>query len=241
MMRLSEAGASIGVAHQGADAEFNAVGTDSRAVEPGMLFVALKGERFDGHDYVREVLARGAAGAMVEPAWAAANPGLPLLVVNDTRLALGQLAASWRSRFAIPLIGVTGSNGKTTVKEMCAAILCAHFAGTAESVLATQGNLNNDIGLPLTLLKLRATHRAAVIEMGMNHPGEIDYLTRIAVWARRVSRCSTPMTRRPGSGTSCRANAARSVSAWIRRPKCAVATRRMVWEATCCWRLPPES
>ena len=181
MMRLSEAGASIGVAHQGADAEFNAVGTDSRAVEPGMLFVALKGERFDGHDYVREVLARGAAGAMVEPAWAAANPGLPLLVVNDTRLALGQLAASWRSRFAIPLIGVTGSNGKTTVKEMCAAILCAHFAGTAESVLATQGNLNNDIGLPLTLLKLRASHRAAVIEMGMNHAGEIDYLTHLAI------------------------------------------------------------
>ena len=181
MMRLSEAGASIGVAHQGADAEFNAVGTDSRAVAPGMLFVALKGERFDGHDYVREVLAKGAVGAMVEPAWAAANPGLPLLVVNDTRLALGQLAASWRARFAIPLIGVTGSNGKTTVKEMCAAILCAHFAGAAESVLATQGNLNNDIGLPLTLLKLRATHRAAVIEMGMNHPGEIDYLTRIAV------------------------------------------------------------
>jgi UDP-N-acetylmuramoyl-tripeptide--D-alanyl-D-alanine ligase len=181
MMRLSEAGASIGVAHQGTDAEFNAVGTDSRAVTPGMLFVALKGERFDGHDYVREVLAKGAVGAMVEQAFAVANPGLPLLAVYDTRLALGQLAAAWRARFAIPLIGITGSNGKTTVKEMCAAILRAHFGGAAENVLATQGNLNNDIGLPLTLLGLRAAHRAAVIEMGMNHPGEIDYLTRIAV------------------------------------------------------------
>lgn len=180
MMRLSEAGASFGVMHAGPDAEFLAVGTDSRAVTPGMLFVALKGERFDGHDYVREVLARGAVGAMVEQAWAAANPGLPLLPVNDTRLALGQLAAAWRSRFAIPLLGITGSNGKTTVKEMCAAILRAQFGSAGESVLATEGNLNNDIGMPLTLLKLRATHRAAVIEMGMNHAGEIDYLTRIA-------------------------------------------------------------
>jgi UDP-N-acetylmuramoyl-tripeptide--D-alanyl-D-alanine ligase len=180
MMRLSEAGASFGVMHLGPDMEFVAVGTDSRAVIPGMLFVALKGDRFDGHDYVREVLAKGAAGAMVEHAWAAANPGLPLLPVNDTRLALGQLAAAWRGRFAIPLLGITGSNGKTTVKEMCAAILRAQFGGAAEGVLATEGNFNNDIGLPLTLLKLRATHRAAVIEMGMNHAGEIDYLTRLA-------------------------------------------------------------
>ncbi|MBK9018893.1 MAG: UDP-N-acetylmuramoyl-tripeptide--D-alanyl-D-alanine ligase [Sulfuritalea sp.] len=179
-MRLSEAGASFGVMHAGPDAEFLAVGTDSRAVVPGMLFVALKGERFDGHDYVREVLAKGAAGAMVEHTWAAANPGLPLIPVNDTRLALGQLAAAWRSRFAIPLLGITGSNGKTTVKEMCAAILRAQFDGARESVLATEGNFNNDIGMPLTLLKLRPTHRAAVIEMGMNHAGEIDYLTRLA-------------------------------------------------------------
>jgi UDP-N-acetylmuramoyl-tripeptide--D-alanyl-D-alanine ligase len=90
--------------------------------------------------------------------------------VNDTRLALGQLAAAWRARFPIPLLGITGSNGKTTVKEMCAAILRAHFGGRGDSVLATRGNLNNDIGLPLTLLGLRDTHRAAVIEMGMNHP-----------------------------------------------------------------------
>ena len=179
MMGLHEAAASIGVFPQGEDAGFLAVGTDSRAVTPGMLFVALKGERFDGHDYVREVLAAGAAGAMVEQAWARANPGLPLIPVVDTRAALGQLAAHWRARFTIPLLGITGSNGKTTVKEMCAAILRAHF-GDADSVLATAGNLNNDIGLPLTLLKLGSMHRAAVIEMGMNHPGEIDYLTRLA-------------------------------------------------------------
>ncbi|NJD34081.1 MAG: UDP-N-acetylmuramoyl-tripeptide--D-alanyl-D-alanine ligase [Betaproteobacteria bacterium] len=178
-MNLSAAGASIGVTHQGPDVEFGAVGTDSRTVTPGMLFVALKGDRFDGHDFVREVLGKGAVGAVVERAWADANPGLPLIPVNDTRLALGQLAGAWRRRFAIPLIGVTGSNGKTTVKEMCAAILRAQFAGS-DSVLATAGNLNNDIGLPLTLLKLRQSHRAAVIEMGMNHAGEIDYLTRLA-------------------------------------------------------------
>jgi UDP-N-acetylmuramoyl-tripeptide--D-alanyl-D-alanine ligase len=180
MMRLSEAGAMLGVPHLGPDVQCVAVGSDSRAVTPGMLFVALKGERFDGHDYVRDVLSAGAAGALVEAGWAQANPGLPLVPVNDTRLALGQLAAAWRRRFAIPLLGVTGSNGKTTVKEMCAAILRAHFGGVADAVLATQGNLNNDIGLPLTLLRLRGTHRAAVIEMGMNHPGEIDYLTRLA-------------------------------------------------------------
>ena len=180
MMRLSEAGAMIGVPHLGLDVMFNSVGTDSRAVIPGMLFVALRGERFDGHDFVAEVLAKGAAGAMVERAWADANPDLPLIPVNDTRLALGQLAAAWRARFPIPLLGITGSNGKTTVKEMCAAILRAHFGGNADSVLATRGNLNNEIGLPLTLLGLRDTHRAAVIEMGMSHSGEIDYLTRLA-------------------------------------------------------------
>jgi UDP-N-acetylmuramoyl-tripeptide--D-alanyl-D-alanine ligase len=143
-----------------------------------MLFVALKGERFDGHDFVADVLQRGAAAALVEAAFARAHSELPLIPVLDTREALGQLAAAWRARFAIPLLGITGSNGKTTVKEMCAAILRRQFGdGT---VLATQGNLNNDIGLPLTLLRLRETHRAAVIEMGMNHAGEISYLTRLA-------------------------------------------------------------
>ena len=105
---------------------------------------------------------------------------LPQLVVLDTVHALGDLARWAREHAHARVLGITGSNGKTTVKEMCAAILRAGFDGDAGSVLATQGNLNNDIGLPLTLLRLRATHRAAVIEMGMNHAGEIDYLTRIA-------------------------------------------------------------
>ncbi len=166
-------------------ARFDSVGTDSRALVPGQLFVALRGERFDGHAFVAEAAAGGAAAALVDAAWAAVNaePPLPLLVVDDTRLALGTLAAAWRSRFALPLVGVTGSNGKTTVKEMCAAVLRAQARRDGfghEAVLATRGNLNNDIGLPLTLLELRDFHRAAVIEMGMNHPGEIAYLTGLA-------------------------------------------------------------
>ncbi|MDP2826391.1 MAG: UDP-N-acetylmuramoyl-tripeptide--D-alanyl-D-alanine ligase [Sulfuritalea sp.] len=181
MMRIREAAHAIGALAQGADADFGGVSTDSRSIAAGELFVALKGDNFDGHAYVEDVLARGAAGALVAQDFAAVHPDLPLIVVADTRLALGALAAQWRGRFAIPLIGITGSNGKTTVKEMCAAILRAHFGDVAGSVLATVGNLNNDIGLPLTLLKLRDSHRAAAIEMGMNHVGEIDYLTRLAV------------------------------------------------------------
>ena len=103
---------------------------------------------------------------------------LPLILVEDTRLALGKLAAFWRSQQSIKLAAITGSNGKTTVKEMLAAIL--REAAGQDGVLATEGNFNNDIGMPLTLLKLRAQHKFAVIEMGMNHPGEIDYLTKIA-------------------------------------------------------------
>jgi len=106
-------------------------------------------------------------------------PDIPLLLVEDTRLALGRLSGWWRRQFDIPVVAITGSNGKTTVKEMLAAIL-REAAGSADAVLATRGNLNNDIGMPLTLLEINATHRYAVIEMGMNHPGEIDYLTRIA-------------------------------------------------------------
>ncbi|WP_131111901.1 UDP-N-acetylmuramoyl-tripeptide--D-alanyl-D-alanine ligase [Sulfuricystis thermophila] len=178
MLTLSATALILNGIQTGRDVEFTSVGTDSRAITPGMLFVALTGERFDGHDYVEQALAAGASSALVRSDWAAAHPHLPLVGVNDTRRALGQLAAHWRSRFHIPLIGITGSNGKTTVKEMCAAILRADFGQHA--VLATSGNLNNDIGMPLTLLKLHAPHRAAVIEMGMNHPGEIAYLTQIA-------------------------------------------------------------
>ncbi|MDR2261205.1 MAG: UDP-N-acetylmuramoyl-tripeptide--D-alanyl-D-alanine ligase [Azoarcus sp.] len=176
MMTLAEAAALL-VPHSArvtGAARFTAVGTDSRTVVPGQLFVALRGEHFDGHAFAGAALAAGAAAAMVDArqAW---DENAPLIIVDDTRLALGTLAAGWRGRFDIPLIGITGSNGKTTVKEMCAAILRA-WTGNDDEILATQGNFNNDIGLPLTLLGLRAHHKAAVIEMGMNHPGEIAYL-----------------------------------------------------------------
>jgi UDP-N-acetylmuramoyl-tripeptide--D-alanyl-D-alanine ligase len=185
MMDLFEVAQATGGTAAVSGHRFSGVSTDSRSIAAGELFVALRGDRFDGHDYVREVLAHGAAAAVVDQDWAAEHgTGLPLVAVADTRLALGSLGADWRSRFAIPLIGITGSNGKTTVKEMCAAILREHERrdelDPAETVLATTGNLNNDIGLPLMLLRLHAGHRAAVIEMGMNHPGEISYLTRLA-------------------------------------------------------------
>jgi UDP-N-acetylmuramoyl-tripeptide--D-alanyl-D-alanine ligase len=177
MLTLNAAAKLIGAQRCGADVEFTGVTTDSRAIARGDLFVALRGERFDGHNFVSQALAQGAVAALVDkadPAWGE----IPLLVVKDTRLALGQLAAQWRSRFAVALAAITGSSGKTTVKEMLHAILRAE-AGNA-AVLATAGNFNNDIGLPLTLLKLRAAHRYAVIEMGMNHPGEIAYLSGLA-------------------------------------------------------------
>jgi UDP-N-acetylmuramoyl-tripeptide--D-alanyl-D-alanine ligase len=185
MMDLFEAAQATGGTAAVSGHVFAGVSTDSRSIGAGELFVALRGERFDGHDFVRDVLARGAAAAVVDHAWASVHgTGLPILAVEDTRLALGALAAHWRSRFAMPLIGITGSNGKTTVKEMCAAILREHERrddlDPGETVLATTGNLNNDIGLPLMLLRLSAGHRAAVIEMGMNHPGEIAYLTGLA-------------------------------------------------------------
>ena len=126
MMYLQDAALATGGTAVGGQVLFLSVSTDSRAIQPGQLFVALRGDNFDGHDYVAAVAAQGAAAAMVDKAWAAANPvPLPLLVVDDTRLGLGQLAAKWRSRFSLPLIGVTGSNGKTSVKEMVAVILRA--------------------------------------------------------------------------------------------------------------------
>ncbi len=185
MMLLSQAAQAISARHIGADTRFTAVSTDTRTIAQGDLFIALKGEHFDGSKFVADALKAGAVGAVVntqgyEQIRAILDPHTPILVVEDTRLALGRLAAHWRKQFDIPLVAITGSNGKTTVKEMLAAILRGH-AGSEESVLATQGNFNNDIGMPLTLLKLRANHRYAVIEMGMNHPNEIDYLTRIAI------------------------------------------------------------
>ncbi|MDR2240228.1 MAG: UDP-N-acetylmuramoyl-tripeptide--D-alanyl-D-alanine ligase [Zoogloeaceae bacterium] len=191
MMSLMEAAIATEaarIAGDGVDPHIEGVSSDTRTLASGMLFVALKGAHFDGHDFVAAAAGRGAAAALVNQDWAAANAqrqtGLPLLAVADTRLALGRLGAGWRARFDIPLVGVTGSNGKTTVKEMTAAILRAQARADGLdsdlAVLATTGNLNNDIGVPQMLLRLRAGHRAAVIEMGMNHPGEIAYLAGLA-------------------------------------------------------------
>jgi UDP-N-acetylmuramoyl-tripeptide--D-alanyl-D-alanine ligase len=177
MMQLAEAAAALGARTSGADVLFTGVSTDSRSIRAGDLFVALRGERFDGHDFLKAAAAASAASAMVDAAYRGEYP-LPVLVVSDTRRSLGDLARYWRSRFAPVLIAITGSNGKTTVKEMLAAILRRH-AGE-QPVLATRGNLNNDIGLPLTLLGLRRAHRWCAIELGMNHKGEIAYLAGIA-------------------------------------------------------------
>jgi UDP-N-acetylmuramoyl-tripeptide--D-alanyl-D-alanine ligase len=180
MMTLEQAAQALGATVIGGDVRFESVSTDSRSIERGALFVALHGERFDGHDYVGAARERGAVAAMVErvAGVAAQAAGLPLLVVGDAKLALGGLAKHWRARFRIPVVGVVGSNGKTTVKEMTAAILRAQFG--EKRVLATAGNLNNDIGLPLTLLRLTDTHEVAVVELGMNHPGETAMLAAIA-------------------------------------------------------------
>jgi UDP-N-acetylmuramoyl-tripeptide--D-alanyl-D-alanine ligase len=177
MMQLAEAAAALGARTSGGDMLFTGLSTDSRSIRAGDLFVALRGERFDGHDFLKAAAAAGAAAAMVDAAYRGEYP-LPALVVGDTRRSLGDLARYWRARFAPTLIAITGSNGKTTVKEMLAAILRRH-AGE-EAVLATRGNLNNDIGLPLTLLGLRHAHRWCAIELGMNHKGEIAYLAGIA-------------------------------------------------------------
>lgn len=150
------------------------VHTDTRTLQPGDLFVALKGERFDANDFLADALAQGAAAVLAHRGKVPA--GASGIEVDDTRMALGQLALGWRSQFSLPLIAVTGSNGKTTVTQMIASIL---RAWQGDAALATQGNLNNDIGVPLTLLRLRASHRVAVIELGMNHPGEIAWLANI--------------------------------------------------------------
>ena len=156
----------------GNDRHYDAVCTDSRRLEPGGLIVARRGERFDGHRFVSQAAAQGAAGALVEYT---VDSGVPQICVADARRALGRLAYLWRQRFPVPVVAVTGSNGKTTVKEMTATILREDGP-----VLATLGNLNNEIGLPLTLVGLRPEHHAAVVEMGANHAGEIADLTAIA-------------------------------------------------------------
>jgi UDP-N-acetylmuramoyl-tripeptide--D-alanyl-D-alanine ligase len=154
---------------------FTRVHTDTRSLRPGDLFVALKGERFDAHDFLPQAKAAGAVAAIAEHGLAEA--GLAGLQVPDSLAALQALAGAWRQRFALQLIAVAGSNGKTTVTQMVAAILDAWLGDRAH---ATRGNLNNHIGVPLTLLGLRPQHQAAVIELGMNHPGEIAQLAGLA-------------------------------------------------------------
>jgi UDP-N-acetylmuramoyl-tripeptide--D-alanyl-D-alanine ligase len=223
MMLLSQAAKAVQGRVEGGDVRFGSISTDTRMIVQGDLFIALRGEKFDGARFVADALKAGAVAAVVnvdsrELLARSLPSGSPILYVEDTRLALGKLAAHWRSQFDIPLVAITGSNGKTTVKEMLAAILrqkikddfhdrsltpreitgdlpasgSSRMASSSirvgeregddadQFVLATKGNFNNDIGMPLTLLKLRETHRYAVIEMGMNHPNEIDYLTHIA-------------------------------------------------------------
>ncbi len=153
---------------------FQRVHTDSRTVEPGDLFVALKGERFDANDHLAQAQSRGAVAAICHPLAGLDLQNFSRIEVADTKIALGELAAAWRCKFTLPVIAVTGSNGKTTVTQMVAAILAAQYPG--DRSLATLGNFNNDIGVPLTLLRLRSSHRIAVVELGMNHPGEIAIL-----------------------------------------------------------------
>ncbi len=153
------------------------VSTDTRAIAAGSLFVALRGERFDAHAFLADAARAGAAAAVVsDPAAGAGAAALPRLLVGDTLAALGAVARHHRRRFDLPVVGVTGSNGKTTTREMIAAILA-----TRGPVLKTEGNLNNEVGVPLTLLRLGPEHRAAVIELGMNHPGEIARLAAVAL------------------------------------------------------------
>ena len=177
MMTAADAAMKLGAICINGDAGFTGVSTDTRSIAKGELFVALKGENFDGHAYVEQALARGASAALVSHEVKTSTP-IPQIVVGDTLMALGRLAQIWRSRFIIPMLALTGSNGKTTVKEMLRSILIAHH-GDAASVLATEGNLNNHIGLPLMMLRLNASHKVAVFEMGMNHLTEIDYLSHL--------------------------------------------------------------
>lgn len=151
------------------------VHSDTRSLQPGDLFVALKGDTFDANTLLAQAQASGAVAALCHPGYAL--PGLPCIEVDDTLAALGTLATGWRAQFSLPLIAVTGSNGKTTVTQMVASIL---RAAQPDATLATQGNYNNAIGVPLTLLRLRAHHRLAVVELGMNHPGEIAQLAAMA-------------------------------------------------------------
>lgn len=177
-MMLSDCSAIVQGKHVGEDVPVASVCIDTRVIKPGQLYVAIKGHNFDGNEFVDQAQVAGAIAAIVHEG---VKSSLPHIVVADTRLALAELAGAWRCSLAgrgneaLSVVGITGSNGKTTVKEMVAAILSVN-----NPVLFTQGNLNNDIGVPLTLLRLNAQHRYAVIEMGANHAGEITYTSTYA-------------------------------------------------------------
>ena len=176
MMSLVQASQILDGTLHGQDGAFSGVSTDTRSLQPGALYFALKGENFDGHDFIEKAQQAGAIAAVVSELKNNESEAINFsqIHVDDTRKALGRLAAAWRQEFEGPVVGITGSNGKTTVKEMTAAILAKQG-----DVLATQGNFNNDIGLPLTLLRMDKSEQFAVIEMGANHPGEIKELTTI--------------------------------------------------------------
>ena len=150
------------------------VDTDSRTIHPGSLFIPLVGERFDGHAYINAALEGGAAGCFTQRERESYLPGKFYIKVDSTQRALRDLAAWYKARFPIPFIAVTGSVGKTTTKDMIAAVLSTRYR-----VLKTEGNLNNEIGVPMTLLRLSGEHEIAVLELGMNHAGEIDYLSAL--------------------------------------------------------------
>ena len=177
MMELASVARDLGARLVGTDAGFNGVSTDTRSIGRGALFVAIRGERYDGHAFLAQARAAGAAGALIDAAHAEVPP-LPALVVPDTRQGLCALAAIWRRRFAPALVAIAGSNGKTTTKEMLAAIMRSAVGEAA--VLSTAGNLNTDIGVSLTVLRLRPTHRLCAIELGTNHRGEIARVAEVA-------------------------------------------------------------
>ncbi len=171
-MMLSDIAKSVQGELFGDDIIIEAVSLDTRTLKSGELYIAIEGKNFDGNQFIAAAMQKGAAAAILRKGITAA---IPYIAVDDTHLALAELAGAWRRRVATSVVGVTGSNGKTTVKEMTAAILAVKG-----SVLFTQGNLNNDIGVPLTLLRLQEQHRFAVIEMGANHPCEIEYTSTYA-------------------------------------------------------------
>lgn len=191
MMTVREAARVLHTEYDGEDRHFLSVSTDSRTLKRGDLFMALSGKNYDGCQFISDAEEKGAVAAVIAQGGLRAyefKPHIPLIQIQNPLLGLGQLAAYWRERFSMPVIGVTGSNGKTTVKEMIASI-CRYATvngptdnwseGSESVVLATEGNLNNEIGVPQMLLRLKNTHRYAVIEMGMNHVGEIAYLSKM--------------------------------------------------------------